>query len=51
MIAVIHTGERTHTHDHVITPQSFKTINTTVRTPVNPIPLAVVLELDFELIF
>jgi hypothetical protein len=42
--AEIHSGANTHNHDHVITPQSFKTINTIVSKPVNPIPPVLPLE-------
>lgn len=34
----IHTGDNTHHHDQPITPQSFRTMNATVRRPTNPIP-------------
>mgnify|MGYP006396391757 CR=1 FL=1 len=34
----IHTGDNTHSQDHVITPQSFKTINTSPKSPTKPIP-------------
>lgn len=39
--ALIQSGERTHPQPQVATfpiPQSFKTINTIVRSPANPIP-------------
>lgn len=39
-----HIGHNTHTHDHLITPTNFKTINTIARSPQNPIPV-VLLEL------
>jgi len=41
-----HIGERTQTQDQFITPVSFKTINTIVKNPGNPIP-----PLDMLLLF
>ena len=35
---LIQIGERTHSHDQVMTPQSFKTMKATARRPTNPIP-------------
>ena len=43
--AEIKIGDNTHTHDQAILPVNFKTINTIVRSPVNPIPLELELEL------
>jgi len=40
----IHSGERTHHHDHVIYPVSFNPINSTVSRPVNPNPLLLLLD-------
>jgi hypothetical protein len=37
MAAVIQSGDKTHTHDHVITLRSFKIINTMVNNPLKPI--------------
>lgn len=34
----IQIGDNTHTHDQAILPVNFKTINTIVSSPVNPIP-------------
>ena len=34
----IHIGASTHIHFQAITPQSFNTMNTRVRRPLNPIP-------------
>jgi uncharacterized Zn-binding protein involved in type VI secretion len=36
---VIHIGENTHHHDHVITLHSFNVIKTIVNRPVKPIPV------------
>lgn len=47
----IQSGESTHTHDHVITPVSLRTINTIVKRPVKPIPVPVLLLLLLLLIF
>ena len=47
--ALIQSGERTHHQLQVATfpiPQSFKTINTIVRSPLNPIPPETVLLLS-----
>ena len=37
-IAPIHSGDKTHHQDQLIYPVSFNTINTIVKSPVNPIP-------------
>ena len=42
-IADIHIGDRTHSQFHEITPVNFNTMNTIVSSPVNPIPVVVVL--------
>lgn len=34
----IHIGESTQSHDHEITPASFRPIKSTVNAPVNPMP-------------
>lgn len=34
----IQIGDKTQTHFHVITPQSFNTMNAIVKRPMNPIP-------------
>lgn len=34
-----HMGERTHHHDQLMTLQSLRTINATVRRPMKPTPL------------
>lgn len=36
---LIHTGDSTHHHDHVILPSSFSVIKISVSSPVKPIPL------------
>lgn len=48
---LIQIGLSTQSQDQVITPQSFNTIKAIVRSPQNPIPLAVALDdaLDDEL--
>ena len=42
-MVVIHIGERTHHHDHVILFNNLRVINTTAKRPGNPIPLEEVL--------
>jgi len=37
--ALIQRGDRTHHQDQVMTPQSFKTMKVTARSPANPMPL------------
>lgn len=39
-IKAIQIGDRTQSQDQLMTPVSFKTMNATVRSPVNPTPLA-----------
>lgn len=35
---LIHRGDRTHSHDHVINPVSLRPMKSTVKRPANPIP-------------
>jgi hypothetical protein len=46
----IHSGERTQSQDQVMTPQSFKTMKAIVSSPVNPIPLLLVLLFLFSIV-
>lgn len=43
----IHSGERTQTHDHEITPVSLRTMNAIVSSPANPIPPPLVFAVIF----
>lgn len=47
----IQIGEKTHHHDHDILPINFRTINTMVNNPVNPIPELDELELLINFYF
>lgn len=40
----IHIGLSTHTHDQVILPNNFSTMNTIVNIPQNPIPAELLLD-------
>jgi len=44
-------GDNTQNHDQVMKPVSFKTMNTMVNKPVNPIPLDELLELLITVVF
>jgi hypothetical protein len=44
-------GDNTQNQDQVMKPVSFKTMNTMVNKPVNPIPLDELLELLITVVF